>query len=156
MGQTGALVVVLAAIAVPLMAYTVVMLLRQRRRRGWQPVPGTVVRSWLAEGMLPGTENGVPVWFVRVVYDYVWQGQALTGAVVHPDPVAYRLTSRRRALRHLARWPAGAAVTVYVAPDGQAALTIRVPWERMSHYLATGLGGALALGLALFVHFALR
>ena len=148
--------VALATIAVPLMAYTVVMLLRLRGTRGWQPVPGTVVRSWLAEDMLPGNDGPLPVWFVRVVYDYAWQGQACTGAVVHPDPLAYRFGSRRKALRQLARWRAGTAVTVYVAPDGQAALTVRVPWERMSHYLATGVGGALALGLALFVHFALR
>ena len=155
MSPTAYGVLALAVIAVPLMAYTVVMLLRQRGQRSWRPVPGTVVRSWLAEDVLPGSE-AVPVWFVRVVYDFAWQGQACTGSVVHPDPLAYRCTSHRKALRQLARWPAGAAVPVYVAPHGQAALTTRVPWERMSHYLATGLGGALALGLALFVHLALK
>lgn len=141
----------LAVIALPLVVYSVVMLLRLRASRDWRTVPGVVVRSWLEETIVPGSER-VPAWYVRVIYDYDGAGARRTGTVVNQDPQAYRFPSRRKALRYLARWPAGAPVKVYLAPDGRPALTTRVDWERLSHYLATGLGGlvALACGAALY------
>jgi hypothetical protein len=148
-------VLAMALIAVPLMAYTVAMLMRQRRPRAWRPVPGKVVRSWLAETVLPGSEN-VPAWYVRVLYDYPWEGGTRTASTLNADPHAFRFVSRRRALRCLARWPAGAEVPVYVSHRGEAVLTRRVEWHRMSHYLATGLGGLVALGLTVFLYIALR
>jgi hypothetical protein len=148
MTQAAVAFIALAVIALPLIAYAAVMLQRLRAWRHWQPTRGVVVRSWLVDTEVPGTDS-LPAWQVRVVYER-------TGSVLSPDPGAYRFTSHRKALRYLARWPAGAEVTVHVASDGRVALTTRVDWERMSHFLAAGLGGLIVLGFGGFLFWTVR
>src|SRR5689334_16557706 len=107
----------LAAIGVALLAYAARLLWRLRVARGWVPVSGVVVRSWLAETEDLASE-GQPVWQLNAVYEFAWEGEPRRGSVVSPDPLAYRFPSHKRALRHLARWPAGAKVLVHVGAGG--------------------------------------
>lgn len=141
-GPAGA--VALMAFAVPMLAYSVWMLARLRRTRGWRRVPAVVLRAWLCEVDLGPSDGGpIPGWQPRVQFAYEVDGERRESSTYCVDPLAFRYASHRKALKQLGQTPAGRAIDAFVSPDGVAVLFTGVDWARKSHYLAVGVSGVL-------------
>jgi Protein of unknown function (DUF3592) len=82
------------------------------------PAAGTVLESSVFARVDRGGEGGTNVWYIpRVRYAYQVAGVAYEGDVVQVGLAEFGHRTEQHALAHVARYPVGAAVSVYCDPD---------------------------------------
>lgn len=116
--------------------------------KSWPSTRGRVVEGSIRERTIPLPRGGRAVEYHAIlVYEYGVAGGAYRSDRFNVDgPQVFSF--RRRAERHLARWPAGAEVTVYYDPARPDRATLsRRAQGIASLWLALILGGGVAAGL---------
>ena len=109
---TVAPLVVLAVVALVLLARFARQAGRRRQAAGWVPTPGVIVSSSVQVHRSAGRSRYVPV----VVYQYAVNGRPVQGSRVRVGDELGRVQVAGGAHRIVARYPAGAQVTVYYDP----------------------------------------
>lgn len=116
--------------------------------RSWPSARGRIVEGSIRERTIPLPRGGRAVEYHAIlVYEYSAAGGAYRSDRFNVDgPQVFSF--RRRAERHLAKWPAGTDVTVYYDPARPDRATLsRRAQGIASLWFAMALGGGIAVGL---------
>ncbi len=131
--------------------YTLYLRGRLRRSEDWREVTGTIIES--AVKVETGFSEGPSAHWCHVVYEYVVDGCRYTGKRVEFGDRHF--LTKKKAQRHLVRYPLHARVAVYFDPLHPADLVLKRQIAYRSRYMVLGIV-FLVTGVAIAVVGAIR